>query len=289
MFVLYTDTDCDVTPAIAKEYGYKLISMPYSIGDTTYYPHVTENEPNSKDFYDTLRKGIVPKTSAVNPYEYINYFEPEFQKGNDILYVHFSKEMSGTFNALSIALAELKDKYPERTCHLLDTETISLGGLYAAREIGKLYKEGKSIEEIYAWAENNLQKIALYFFASDLKFFQKSGRVNGLSAFFGSLIGIHPIIYMNQEGKLVTLTTVRGKHMAIKKLVNFVNELGDDVKNHQFIIGHCDALEIAEKLGEALKAELGQDLNIEDVAINHTVGSHCGPSTVGVCFNAIHR
>ena len=289
MYVLFTDTDCDVTPAIAKEYGYRLISMPYTIGDVTYYPHFSENEPSCKEFYNTLRKGIVPKTSAINPYEYVNYFEEEFKKGNDILYVHFSKEMSGTFNALHIALEELEDKYPERKCYLLDTKSISIASLVAVREIGKMYLEGKSIEDIYAWADKELQKISLYFFASDLKFFQKSGRVNGLSAFFGSLIGIHPIIHINSEGKLVTLTTVRGKHMAIKKVVSFVTEFGEDVKNQKILIGHCDALEIAEKLGEVLKEEFGQELDIEYIPINHTIGSHCGPSTVGVCFKSIPR
>ena len=99
MYTLFTDTDTDITPEIAARYGYKLISMPYTIEGQQVFPYVDFKEFDYKTFYNKLRSGIIPTTSALSPVEYINYFEPEFAAGHDILYVHFSAAMSATFNS----------------------------------------------------------------------------------------------------------------------------------------------------------------------------------------------
>ena len=289
MYTLFTDTDCDVTPELCAKYGYQLISMPYVIDGVEVKPYVDFDKFECHEFYERLRKGTIPKTFAINPYDYIQYFEPEFKKGNDIVYVHFSKAMSGTFNALNIALEELKEMYPERTCYLIDSKGISVLGRQIVIAVGELAKEGKSVEELMKWAETEIDHYAVYFFASDLKFFQRSGRVSGLSAFFGQMLGIHPIIYVGSDGKMTNLSTVRGKHAALKKLVAYVEELGDDIKNYPILIAHADALELAKMLGEMLAEKFGDDINLEYVEVNPTIGSHCGPSSIGVSFHSIHR
>lgn len=289
MLTLFTDSDTDMTPELCEEYGYHLISMPYTIEGKEIFPYIDFDEFDYKAFYSRLRSGVIPKTSAINPYDYVQYFENELRKGNDILYVHFSRAMSGTFNALNIAIEELKEMFPERTIYLIDTKAISICSMAIVREIGKMYKEGKSIEELLAYGEEATRTWAIYFFANDLKFFQRSGRVSGLSAFFGTLIGIHPIIYIGDDGKMTNLTTVRGKLPAMRKLINYVDELGDDIKNHKIYIAHADALELAEQLKAMLVEKYGNDLDIEFVVVNPTIGSHCGPSSIGICFHAIHR
>ena len=115
MFKIYTDSDCDVDLSLAEEMGYKLISMPYIIEDKVFYPYKTKEPFDYSNFYNVLRKGVIPKTSAISPLEYVNYFEEDFKNGYDVLYVHFSKAMSGTFNALNLAIEELNEKYPART------------------------------------------------------------------------------------------------------------------------------------------------------------------------------
>lgn len=289
MYTLFTDTDCDITPEFCEKYGYKFISMPYVIDGVEVKPYVDFDHFECHEFYEKLRKGTIPKTFAINPYDYVQYFEPEFKKGNDIVYVHFSKAMSGTFNALNIALDELKEMYPDRTCYLIDTKGISILAYQIVRAVGELAKEGKSIEELLKWAETEVDHYAVYFFASDLKFFQRSGRVSGLSAFFGQMLGIHPIIYVGADGKMTNLSTVRGKQAALKKLVAYVEELGDNIKNYPVVIAHADALELAENLATMLKEKFGNDLNVEFIEVNPTIGSHCGPSSIGVSFHSIHR
>ena len=265
------------------------MSMPYTIEGKEIYPYVDFKEFDYHEFYNRLRKGVIPTTSALSPVNYIEYFEPEFKKGLDILYVHFSAAMSGTFNALRLALEELKEKYPERTVYCIDTKGITLGSYNICLSIGEMYKAGKSIEEIQSWAEEEVDKYAVYFYADDLKFFGKSGRVSGFAAFMGNIIGLKPIIFMDSDGVMKTKAKCRGRAQSLNKLLDYVDELQEDMRNHRVIIAHADCEDIAMELTDLFKKRFGDDINIEYDVVNPTAGSHCGPNTIGISFHAKHR
>ena len=289
MLTFFTDTDTDITPAVAAEYGCRLISMPYSVDAKTVYPYVDFDTFDARKFYDMLRGGVLPTTSAISKERYIEYFEPEFAAGNDILYVHFSRAMTITFNAMDEAVAELKAQYPGRRFHEIDTKGITTISYTLVREIGDLLKAGKTVEEVLRWAETEVDRFAMYFFADDLKFFRRSGRVSGLAATMGTLIGIRPIIYMSEDGKMVSCGKEKGRLKAMERLVQEVADLGDDFKSHHFVIGHTDAPELAQEVGRMIRERFGDDFPIEYVVCNPTAGSHAGPNGVSVCFHAKHR
>ena len=288
MLKLYTDTDTDIYPSLAEEYGYKLISMPYSIEAKTTYPYVDFDTFDAHAFYDRLRGGVLPTTSAISKEQYMNYFIKDFIEGNEILYVHFSRAMTNTFDAMDQAVAELKEKYPKARFEEIDTKGITTISYAIVREVGDLVKAGKSLDEVLDWAKTEVDKFAMYFFADDLKFFRRSGRVSGLAATMGTLIGVRPLIHMSQEGKMVSVGTAKGRNNAMTYLVNKVGELGDDIANHRICIGHTDAPEIARQIGAMITEKYGPQ-NIVYVDVNPTAGSHCGPNGVGVCFHALHR
>ena len=289
MLTFFSDTDCDITPKECAEYGMKLISMPYTVGDKVIYPYIDFDTFDSHQFYDMLRAGTMPTTSAMSEEAYIQYFEPEFQAGNDILYVHFSSGTTNTFTIMDQAVTKLKVKYPERKFFHIDTLGISALCYNVVLEAADLYKSGKTAEEIVEWAKIEVPKFPMYFFADDLKFFRRSGRVSGLAATMGGFIGIRPIIYLNDEGKMVSIGKETGRAKAIARLVKYVEELGEDVKAHRVVIGHSDCPEIAAEAERLLKEKFGQDLNVVMTVVNPTIGSHCGPNGVGICFHAKHR
>lgn len=289
MLTFFSDTDCDITPKECAEYGMKLISMPYTVGDKVIYPYIDFDTFDSHQFYDILRAGTMPTTSAMSEEAYIQYFEPEFQAGNDILYVHFSSGTTNTFTIMDQAVAKLKVKYPERKFYHIDTLGISALCYNVVLEAADLYKSGKTAEEMVEWAKIEVPKFPMYFFADDLKFFRRSGRVSGLAATMGGFIGIRPIIYLNDEGKMVSIGKETGRAKAIARLVKYVEELGEDVKAHRVVIGHSDCPEIAAEAERLLKEKFGQDLNVVMTVVNPTIGSHCGPNGVGICFHAKHR
>ncbi|MCQ2180509.1 MAG: DegV family protein [Bacteroidales bacterium] len=286
MWTYFTDTDTDISPEVASEYGYKLISMPYNVDAKPVYPYVSYSEFDSKAFYDMLRSGVLPTTAAISEEEYIKYFEPEFAAGNDIFYVHFSAAMTMTFGNMYKALDVLKAKYPGRKFLEVDTKGITIISYLIVREIGDMLKAGKTPEEIVVWAETGVDRYCQYFFADDLKFFRRSGRVSGIAATMGGLIGIRPIIHMDSAGKMVSIGKEKGRQNALNRLVSYVEEMGDNIKGHRFIIGHTDAPELAEQMASLLKARFGDDLQYEFVVTNPTAGSHCGPNGVGVAFHS---
>ena len=292
MLTIFTDTDTDITLQEAKKYGYKLISMPYSLFQKEVKPYEDFEEFDYKEFYNTLRKlkkSELPTTCAIGEQNYINYFEPELKKGNDILYVHFSRSMSASFDSMDKAIAKLKESYPERTIYTIDTKGITILSLNIVKEIGKLYLQNKSVDEIIAWANENVDHFATYFFADDLTFFSKSGRISNFSKVFGNLFGIKPIIYMDDKGTMTNIGKEKGKQNALKKLLQYYDELSVDQYNHTVIIGHTDSLENASKLGDMLLEKYGPKLKIEYAVVNPTAGSHCGPDTIGISFYAKHK
>lgn len=289
MLKIFTDTDTDLTPAKAAEYGYSLISMPYAIDGQTTYPYEDFDVFDDHAFYQKLREGVLPNTSAISEEKYIAYFEPVFAAGDDILYVHFSAAMTMTFDVMKRAVDRLSEKYPDRKFYTIDTMGITLLSYNIVCEIGQLYKDGKTVDEILAWAKEEVLHFAVYFFADDLKFFHHSGRVGGLSATMGTLLGIRPIIYMNDEGKMVSVGKERGRARAMERLASMVDELGDKVTEHTVAIGHADAPDLANELADMIRARYGENVKIDIVPVNPTAGSHCGPDTVGICFHAIHR
>ena len=288
MLKIYTDTDTDITPALAAEYGYQLISMPYSIDARTTYPYVDFETFDGHAFYDVLRSGVLPTTSAISKEQYMNYFIRDFAAGNDILYVHFSRAMTNTFDAMDQAIADLKKRFPATRFEEIDTKGITTISYAIVREVGDLYKAGKTLDELLEWAKTEVDKFAMYFFADDLKFFRRSGRVSGLAATMGTLIGVRPLIHMSQEGKMVSVGTAKGRAKAMDYLVDKVGELGDEIEKHRICIGHTDAPELAKEIGRMIEEKYGKQ-NIEYVYVNPTAGSHCGPNGVGVCFHAKHR
>lgn len=289
MLVLFTDTDVDLNLEEAKEYGFNLISMPYSIDGETFYPYESWEKFDAHEFYDQLRNGVVPKTSSISEERYINYFEPVLKKGNDIFYAHFSRNMSTTFNAMDRAIKKLKAKYPERKIYTVDTNAITVLSLNIVKEIGDMFKAGKTPEEVIEWTEKERNHFALYFFADDLKFFRQSGRVSNLAGAMGTVLGIRPIIYINDEGKMLNIGKEKGRFRAVERIVKYVEELGDEIEKYRIIIASTDNEEMMNEIKDLLIQKFGKNLKIETTIVNPTIGSHCGPDSVGVSFHAKHR
>ena len=93
---------------------------------------------------------------------------------------------------------------------------------------------------------------------------------------------------MDENGKMVSVGKEKGRTKALERLVSYVEELGDNIKDHRVIVASADSKDIADELADMLRARFGE-LRIEYVDVNPTAGSHCGPNTVGVSFYAKRR
>lgn len=288
MYKIFVDSDCDITPNEAEQYGFKLISMPFILNGEIVYPYKNEKVFDFKTFYNLLRGGTIPKTTSINASEYVEYFEPYFKEGIDILYVHFSSLLSGTFNNMRIAIDELLEKYPERKFVAVDTMTISLGALNILKSVAELYKSGATISEIKKYVEDIRQHVASYFYAPNLKFFAQSGRISNFAAFMGGVINLKAIISINAEGEMKSIGKCRGTTPTLLKLIDYMKEKEVDLSK-RIIIAHSDDIETAQMLEGLVKKTFGDNLMIEFAYVNPTAGCHCGPDNVGISFFARER
>lgn len=289
MLVKFADTDSDMTLELAAKYDCKLISMPYMFKGKEIFPYESWKKFNDVKFYNDLRATLkLPTTSAISIEKYRAYFEPEFEAGNDIFYAHFSPKMSGTFNAMWVAVNELLEKYPERKFYALDTKGISATALQVATKTFEYINEGHSAEEALTFGEELRGHAATYFFADDLKFFAKSGRVSGIKAFLGGIFGIKPIIAITDEGVMTSVDKAKGKINAIKYLCDKYDQLANDPDKGLVYVIHAGAKALADAIVEKMKAK-HPDVVYEIYPLNPTAGCHAGPNTCGISFYAKKR
>lgn len=261
--------------------------MPYTVGDTEYFYDMGENT-DFKAFFDKMRAGVVPKTSALNEFAYLEYFEPVLKRGDDIYYVTFSHQMSGTFAAMKNVIAQLKEKYPDREIRYKDSKTISLGSGFVTYYAALKYKEGATMDELDSYLDELIPHTATYFVVEDLTYLYRGGRVSGVSKVMGNLLGIKPILYFNEEGKILNINKVKGFKKALATLRDYMRAKASELDKYKVFILHADCESVANDFAESIRAEFGNP-EIVVQPVGPVIGSHCGPGTIGLIFHAKER
>ena len=288
MSVFFTDTDCELWYTDAEKYNINIIGMPYTLDGVERFYDMGK-ETDFKLMYDRMRAGAMPITSALNPQDYVDYFEPIFASGQDVFYVHFSDQLSGTFNYLKLALDELKEKYPERKVILFNTLNISVGGGMIALEAAKLHYLGKSDDEILEFLNEFAPTVATTFVVDSLAHLKRGGRISATSAVIGGLLNIKPILKITTEGKIEKVNTAKGMKKAITMLVNDCVEYVINLEKYPVYIIDADNPEMGDYAENLLKEKLGDKVNIVRLPIGPVIGAHCGPGTVGLVYSASKR
>lgn len=280
--VFFTDTDCEMHYTDAETLGINVIGMPYTIKGQEYVYDYGKNT-DIKQFFTDMRNGEIATTAALNSQDYLNYFEPVLASGKDILYVHFSEQLSGTFNYMRTAINILMEKYPDRKITCFDTGSICLGAGIQVIEACKLHNAGASDEEVVQFLTEFKNKIGIYFYVDSLQYLKRGGRISSVSATFGTMLNIKPILSVDGEGKLDKLTTVKGTKKAIDFLYEkFVTEYDNNPDREVFVID-ADNKVIADELAEKIRSS-GKNVTIRRMDIGPVIGAHAGPGTVGVVF-----
>ena len=236
---------------------------------------------SADEFYGMLRAGEMAVTSQPSPQAAIDMLEPILKEGKDILHLSFSSGLSGTYNSMCIAAEELQEKYPERKIVVIDTLCASLGeGLIDYKAL-ELQKEGKSLEEVAAWVEENKLHIMHNVTIDDLFHLHRGGRVSKASAIVGTMIQIKPIIHMDDHGELKVIGKERGRKKALTHIVDMAVKQSEGWDNDIVMITHGDCKEDAEFVARQVEKKMGVH-NILINCIGTVIGSHTGPGVVAV-------
>lgn len=282
MSKFFCDSNCELWFDKAESLGINYISMPYTVGDNEYYYDLGKNTDNRK-FFEDMRKGAVPKTSALNMQNYIDYFEPVLKQGEDIIYVTFSHKMSATFESMAKAIEQLKQTYPERTVSVVDTKHISMAAGIVVYYAAKLHNEGASDAEVVKFVESFRERVKCYFTVSNLVYLKRGGRLSSFKAFVGTLFDIKPII-SNIDGKLENIEKSKGRKKSLKDLTGYLEKDKVDL-SYPIVIMNADCDPDSDYTVSAIR-EKYPDAEIWEQLVGPVIGSHCGPDTIGMIFVA---
>lgn len=283
-YIISTDTSCDFPLEYVKQHQLPLVTLFYSIDGVT-----GENGcPSSdvlKNFYDKMRAGSMTKTQQASIEDTEKVFREILQEGKDILHIAFSSGLSGTANAARLAAENMMEEFPGRKIIVIDSLCASLGQGLLVDYALKLQQQGKTMEETAKWLEDHIQNICHLFTVEDLKYLQRGGRISKTTALVGTMIGIKPVLHVDPEGKLVSISKVRGRKQSIQALVNKMEENIGKYRGEKqpIFISHGDCIEDANYLAELVKQRFGYDeFLINDVG--PTIGAHSGPGTLALFF-----
>ena len=282
-YVILSDSGTDLSPAIAKAIDVKILDLMVIMEGQEPKP---DSAVDHKEFYEFLRSKKSASTSAVNPETFSEVMESYVKDGFDVLYLGFSSGLSNTYNAGRLAAEELSEKYPEAKIYTCDTLCASLGQGMLVYLAAKKRLDGAGIEEVRDWVEANKLHLCHQFTVNDLMFLKRGGRVSAATAAVGTMLGIKPVMHVDNDGHLIKVGTARGRKASLDALFNKMAETVTE-KDIMFIC-HGDCIEDAEYVAERAKNELG----IKEVIIGYTgvvIGSHSGPGTLAIFYLGTER
>lgn len=285
---IITDSSCDLSQELVDALDILVLPLYVTVDGSTYGNYPDERELTAKDFYQMLRSEKHASTSAVNMDAFDRIMRPVLEAGEDVLYLGFSSALSSTYSAGAAAAAELREEFADRKIYTVDTLAASLGQGLLVYGAAKLRQEGASIEQVRDFVENNKLNLAHWFTVDDLHHLKRGGRVSAATAVIGTALNIKPVLHVDDEGKLISVSKARGRKNAIKALLSRMEEtvLPDGAKN--VFISHGDCIEDANYLAGLIEERFSP----ESIVINNVgpvIGAHSGPGTLALFFYAENR
>jgi len=286
MFKLTCDSTVDLSKSYLDERDIEFISLQFILNDETYDDDMGQSMAYA-DFYQKIRDGAMPTTSQVNVQQYIDFFEPMLQRGEEVLHIGFSSGLSGSHSASVVARNELLEKYPESQLLLIDSLAASSGHGMVLDMAADLRDKGVSIEEAFLALEKDKLKVHHWFFTTDLTHFKRGGRVSPAAAAIGGLLNICPLMNVSHEGKLTPREKVRGKKKVIEEMVKKMQEHAEGGTHYagKVFLSHSDCLDDAKKVAELIEERFPNFIKpIRIESVGTVIGSHTGPGTVALFF-----
>lgn len=280
-YIIVTDSACDIKPEILEKWGVGFCSLTFRFeGDEKEYSNF---DMSALDFYNKMREGGVAKTAAVNVEGFKTVFEEYIKQGKDVLYLGFSSGLSTTYNSARLAAQELNGEYTENKVVTVDTLSASAGfGLLLYLTVKKK-AEGASIDEAAKYAEDLIPHLCHWFTVDDLMYLKRGGRISPTVAFVGNVLGIKPVLHMDNEGHLINVSKVRGRKTSVEALARKYDELALTPNEGTVFISHGDCLADAEYLASIIKNKYGVETEII-TDVGPVIGAHTGPGVLAFFF-----
>ena len=222
-FEISADSTCDLYKDEAEKLGVYIGRLNFVVeqGKDTFEGFDDfSNIQEYIEFYQKLRNGAVARTSILNLQAHIDLFTKMAEDGvKNALHLSQSRGLSPTIDNALEAIRIVKEKYPDINYLAVDTNTTTVGEGLLVRLAGKLRDEGKTNEEVKQIIENEKNHVQHFVLVDDLMYLKRGGRLSAVSATFGTLLNIKPIIEFSKAGKLEVARKEKGLKKALKSIV----------------------------------------------------------------------
>lgn len=281
---------CCSTADLSKEHFHKrniqYVCFHFTLGDREYMDDLGESVPPA-ELYRRMVAGEDTKTSQVSVAEYEALFEKNLKQGKDILHVTLSTGISGTYNSACVARENLSERYPDRKIYVVDSLGASSGYGLIMETLADLRDAGMGIDELHQWIESHKLELHHWFFSTDLTFYIRGGRISRTAGFIGSVMGICPLLNMDNEGKLIPREKIRTKKKVIRRIVDKMEENARDGRDYsgKCFLSQSECMEDAREVAALVEERFPKlDGKVQIFPIGATIGSHTGPGTIALFF-----
>lgn len=285
--IILTDSCCDLPIDFVRENNIEVMPLSVNIKGKEIKDDLGQSI-KYKTFYDMIRSGEMPSTSQVNVYAFTEAFKKYSSEGYSIIYIGFSSALSGCVNSARIAKEAVEDEIESADITVIDTKSASMGLGLIVYNAANMLRNGATKEEIINWIEENKLKVNHWFTVEDLNHLKRGGRVSSTVAIVGTMLSIKPIMHVDDEGRLIPVSKVKGRKKSIKELQEKLKDRILNSEDQTIFISHGDCLVEAEQLKDLILKET----KVKEVIINNigpAVGSHSGPGTLALFFIGNNR
>lgn len=284
-FAILADVTCDLGKELREEYEVEFVNGHFTTPDGKEHPSYLEwTDTTPSEFYKKLRSAPNDYTTAPpNVAEWTEAMEEYVKQGVGVLALTISSALSGTYDFLTQAVNELKEKYPEAQIRTIDSRRFSSGHGLLCVYASIMRKEGKSLDETADWVQENLNRFHQAGWLDDLSFVAKKGRLTAAKAFFGSLMGLKPIGEFDKNGLTTVIGKAKGEKQAYPVLLEYVENTIENPSEQVIFIATADRLVQAERY----KALLEEKFHPKAIYINYvypSCGINVGPGLMAAYY-----
>ncbi len=274
--IITCDSTADLPLELRQKYNINVIPLGVTLGATTYLDGVNITPDEIYAHHD--KTGELPKTTAANVGDFIDFFTPFVEAGKTVIHFPISSEMSSTYNNALLAASDLEN------VHIIDSKNLSSGIGLVVVAAAEMAQNGASAEEIIAKAEELVKCSDASFVIDNLEYLHKGGRCSAVAMLGANLLKLKPCIDVT-NGKMDVSKKYRGKYGEVLK--QYVSERLSDldaIDNTRIFVTHAGcADEVVNAVYEQVK-EIGF---FKEIVVNRagcTISSHCGADTLGILF-----
>ena len=279
-FLITTDAMADLPESYVADKQLRILSM------------TEASHSDDATLYLQMKDGYKPATSAASPAAIRDFFEDALEENKHLLHICFSSALSSLYNNCCLVAKEIISERPDVIIEVVDSLGASLGeGLLVYLALQQ-QTWGLSLTETKIWIERNKLNIQHLFIVDDLHYLQQGGRISRTEKVIGEILGVRPLLHVDQEGRLVSLRNVRTYKKALAEMMQEMLKLLPEnaaASRADIFISHSNANPAnVSRLRTAIENILPQ-ANIMVGKIGVAIGAHVGPGTIALFFVGVSR